>query len=114
MTKERREERQSKIEEEKTRCDTRDKEMEEQKAAWEQDNADAIERWELHKKGELSLEEGEDPPAEPIFDLEDRKVFWDHEHPAILIPEEVIDEVDNDWLVTEDMRDTVIAEFTAA
>ena len=40
-------------------------------------------------------------------------MFYDHEHPAILIPEEIVDEVDNDWVVT-DMVDEVIAGFTAA
>ena len=60
------------------------------------------------------LEEGEDPPSKPVFDEKFFLYGWDDEHPTLLIPEEVIYDKDNDFIIAADKRDEMIIEFAQA
>ena len=60
------------------------------------------------------LEEGEEKPARPVFDDKFFLYNWDEEHPAITIPPEVIDDIDNDWVLTEEQKEEHIAAHAQA
>jgi hypothetical protein len=60
------------------------------------------------------LEEGEEPPVKPVFDEKFFLYNWDEEHPAVVIPAEVIDDVDNDWLIPAEKKEDFIADYTVA
>ena len=47
----------------------------------------------------------------PVFDEKFFLYGWDDEHPKILIPEEVVDDIDNDWQIPKDLKDQLIEEF---
>lgn len=41
-------------------------------------------------------------PVMPVFNKEEFLSKWDEEYPPISIPEEVQDEIDADWILTEE------------
>ena len=47
----------------------------------------------------------------PEFNKEEMEEKFDDEFPEIEIPEEVIDEIDNDWVMPEEEWDTLIANY---
>jgi hypothetical protein len=111
-----REEREQKIEEDKQRSEDRKAATEEAREKWENDNSAAIQKYEAYAEavagGETpDLEEGEEPPMKPNFDEKFFLYNWDEEHPAINIPAEVVDDVDNDWIIAADKKDDLIADF---
>lgn len=50
----------------------------------------------------------------PEFDEKFFLYTWDDEHPVVVIPKEVIDDMDNDWIITADKKDDMITEFAQA
>ena len=109
-----REERDAKIEEEKERVERRTKDVEEQKEQFMADHGDAIDRYDAWKKGDLTLDDGEEEPEEIFFDEAGIVSFFDSENPAVKIPPEVVEDQDNDWVLDAEKREEVITEFLAA
>ena len=54
------------------------------------------------------LEDGEQAPTQPVFDKNFFFFNWDEEHPEIDIPEEVQDDVDNDWMMTAEKKEDLL------
>lgn len=59
------------------------------------------------------LEEGEDPPQPKEFNERYFLFNWDEENPQIVIPNEVSDDIDNDWNLTPELKTEKIDEFIA-
>lgn len=53
------------------------------------------------------------PPAQPKFDTEEALARFDEEMPAIVIPDEVHEDTDNDWGLDEDAMYEVINAYWA-
>lgn len=58
--------------------------------------------------------EGKEPPQKPIFEHQEHFDKFDEENPPIEIPSEIPVEVDNDWPMTEEEEEALIASFWAA
>lgn len=91
------EERQQRIEEDKQRTEDRAAATEEAKEKFEAENKSLIEKYTEYQEAlgtdePPELEEGEDPPTKPEFDSKFFLYGWDEEHPAIIIPAEVVDD----------------------
>lgn len=54
------------------------------------------------------LDEGEEKPTRPVFDDKFFLYNWDEEHPAITIPPAVVDDIDNDCVLTEELKEELI------
>jgi len=111
-----REEREAKIEEEKVRQEDRAVKTEEEREKFETDNKVDIEKYQAYKEAvdsgnPPSMEEGEDPPMLPEFDAKYFMFSYDEEHPAIIIPAEVIDDTDNDWVQKESAKEDLITSY---
>ena len=59
------------------------------------------------------LEEDEDEPIKPEFDEKYFFFNYDEEHPQILIPDPVIEDIDNDWVITPEQKDEFINEYNS-
>jgi hypothetical protein len=57
------------------------------------------------------LEEGEDPPVLPEFDAKYFMFSYDEEHPPIIIPAEVHDDIDNDWVQKQEAKEELITQY---
>ena len=71
------------------------------------ENKAEIEKYEEYKAAkdageQPELEEGEEAPTKPHFDEKYFLFHWDEEHPDVMIPDEVGDDVDNDWIIDKD------------
>ena len=113
-----REERQQRIEEDKQRTEDRANATEEAKEKFEAENRALIEKYNEYQEALASeeppeLEEGEDPPEKPVFDEKFFLYGWDEEHPAVIIPAEIKDDTDNDYLIPPDKKDELIEQFAA-
>ena len=113
-----REERQQRIEEDKQRTEDRGAANQEAKDRFESENRSLIEKYTEYQEALTSeeppeLEEGEEPPTKPEFDEKFFLYGWDDEHPAVIIPDEVIDDKDNDYLIPADKKDELIEQFAA-
>jgi len=113
----RQEERNQKIDEDRQRAEDRRHALESAKDEFEAKNRDKLEAYKDYKEaiesGQPSgLEDGEEPPTEPLFDQKYFLYNWDDEHPPLIIPSEVKDDVDNDWLLTTERREDLIAQFS--
>jgi len=53
------------------------------------------------------------PPSLPKFDTEEATLRFDEEMPAIVIPDEVHEDTDNDWDLDEDAMHEVINAYWA-
>lgn len=63
---------------------------------------------------EYELEEGETMPSkECLFDEKYFMFQYDEDQPEIIIPDEVIDDIDNDWIIKQEEKDEVIENFLA-
>lgn len=63
---------------------------------------------------EYELEEGETMPTKDC--LFDEKYFlfqFDEDSPEVIIPDEIKDDVDNDWIIPQDQKETIIEEYLA-
>lgn len=112
-----REEREEKIEQEKERKERRDEALEAALQKHNDENADEIQRYnemlECQEKGE-EFELGEDetmPTKECLFDEKYFMFQYDEDQPEIHIPDEVHDDIDNDWVVAQDAKDQVIEDY---
>ena len=79
-------------------------------------NRDKIEAYKDYREAVDSgnppdLGEGEEPPTEPLFDEKYFLYNWDDEHPPITIPPDVKDDVDNDWRLTADRKEELVAQY---
>ena len=112
-----REERQQRIEEDKQRTEDRANATEEAKEKFEAENRALIEKYNEYQEALASEEppdlDGEDPPEKPVFDEKFFLYGWDEEHPAIIIPAEVVDDIDNDFIIPPDKKDEMIEQFAA-
>lgn len=54
------------------------------------------------------------PPVLPTFETEEAVLRFDEEVPEVVIPEEVSDDVDNDWALDEDAMAEIINAYWAA
>jgi hypothetical protein len=52
-----------------------------------------------------TLEEGEEEPTLKEFNERYFLFNWDQEHEQITIPDEVVDDIDNDWILTKELKD---------
>jgi len=55
-----------------------------------------------------ALDEGEDPPQLKEFNERYFLFNWDEENEKVEIPNEVVDDVDNDWVLTKELKDEMI------
>ena len=63
---------------------------------------------------EYEVEEGESMPSkECLFDEKYFLFQFDEDNPAIIIPDEVHDDQDHDWIIEADQKDAIIEEFLA-
>ena len=113
----RQEERNQKIEEDKQRGQDRQNALESAKDEFEAKNKDRIEAYKEYKEAVAAgqppdLDDGEEPPTEPLFDEKYFLYNWDDEHPPLIIPPEVKDDVDNDWLLTTERKEELVAQYT--
>lgn len=53
-------------------------------------------------------------PTLPEFDEPDFLEQWDAENPEIIIQEQVVDDIDNDWILTEEEVEAQVKDFWAA
>lgn len=63
---------------------------------------------------EFEVEEGESQPTkECLFDEKYFLFQFDEDNPAIVIPDEVHDDMDNDWVIEADQKEATIEEYLA-
>lgn len=55
-----------------------------------------------------------EPPVLPVFDPSETIQKFDEENPEIEIPNEIVDEIDNDWVLDEGETEAVIATYWSA
>lgn len=84
------------------------------------------EKWQEDERIKASQEYGEElddedeeaqnlePPALPEFNAEEVLERFDEEFQEIEIPEEVEDEIDNDWVLAEEEWEALLNQYTAA
>lgn len=58
--------------------------------------------------------ENKEPPTMPEFNQQEMEDKFDDEFNEIEIPGEVVDEIDNDWVLPEEEWDTLINNYNAA
>jgi hypothetical protein len=105
ISKTKREERAEKEREAAERAEARAAALAEDKEKWEISNKADIDKYEDYKAAvdegnQPELDDGEEPPTKPVHDENYFFFNWDEEHPEIQIPDEVVDDVDDDWLIT--------------
>ena len=104
--------------------------LEESRAKFKEDNADQIDAYNKHvadKKakdaqeyGEEAASENEDeaeqeePPTLPEFDEVEAGEKFDEENPEVEIPDEIVDDINNDWILDDAEKDALIAKYFAA
>lgn len=111
-----REERDAKIQEENARLEEREAAMQQRREQHEQEHKEEIERYNeyqasLETETPMQLEEGEEPPTLPKFDEKYAIFEFDEEHPSIPIPDEKLDDKDNDWVLSGDGKEEAIADY---
>ena len=116
LSKERKQERNQKIEEDKKRTEDRKNALVNAVDDFKSKNRDKIEAYKDYKEAVDSgnppdLEDDEEPPTEPLFDEKYFLYNWDDENPGIIIPMEIKDDVDNDWLLTSDRKEDLIVQY---
>jgi len=57
------------------------------------------------------LEDGEDEPQMPKFDEDFFDHNWNEDHPEIIIPPEVVEDVDNDWVIPPEKKEDMVVEY---
>lgn len=111
-TKQRKLERQSRIEEDNARTDERKAALQAEIEKFEDEHADEIANFaaydEAVKAGNPPDLAGEEPPTRPVFDEKFFLYNFDEEKPAPVIPPEVIDDIDNDWTLSNEMKENLI------
>jgi len=94
-----REDRELKIEEERSRKEDRQNALQEAKEKWENDNKADLERYEEYVAAQAAgtLDPEEEVPIKPMYDEKYFLYNYDEEHPEITIPPSVTDDIDHDW-----------------
>ena len=123
-----RDERDSKIKAQEERAKARDAAIEAARAAFLEENKDAIQAYEDWKKiqegggDDYGLEEDEaeeaqenkEPPVLPEFNQAEEEKKFDEEFPEIEILGAAGDEIDNDWLLSEEEVEEQIQKYWSA
>ena len=55
--------------------------------------------------------EREPAPVMPVFNKEEFLAKWLSENPPIVIPDEPVEEVDNDWIMTPAEQDAIVNSY---
>ena len=63
--------------------------------------------------GQLDDFDDDIEPQRPTFDEKYFLFNWNEEHPEIQIPDEIADDIDNDWIITQLQKEDVINEYLA-
>ena len=63
--------------------------------------------------GQLDDFDDDIEPQRPTFDEKYFLFNWNEEHPEIQIPDEIADDIDNDWVITQLQKEDVINEYLA-
>ena len=50
-------------------------------------------------------------PEMPVFNEEEFLASWDAENPEIIISEETADQIDNDWILTQEEIDEKVKQY---
>lgn len=58
-------------------------------------------------------EEDKEPPTKPVFNEKEVMDKFDEENPEIEIPAEVVDQVHNDWVLTEEEEAKLVDDYWA-
>ena len=58
-------------------------------------------------------EEQEEPPTLPEFNESEAAERFDDENPEVEIPDEIVDDINNDWVLTEEENEALIAKYFA-
>ena len=123
-----REERDSKIKAKEDREKKMEAELEEAKQKFLEEHKDEIDAYEAYKKaqegggddyGDEDEEEEEEaknkePPTLPVFNQEEFLEAWTQENPEIVIQDSTKDDIDNDWILSEEEQEDQIKAFWAA
>ena len=109
------EERDKKIEEEAAREEDKATKLQEGRDKWEKDNEEDIDKWQVYKDAidageEPSLAEGEEPPTQPEYNENFFLHSYDEEFPKIAIPDQIVDDIDNDWDISEE-KDALVVGY---
>lgn len=97
--------------------------MEEAQGTWADENADDIEAYN-DRQAQIQaakdnnepvpeLDEGQEEPVKPVFDMKFFEFNFEAETPPVVIPDEVVDDIDNDWKIVPEDRDAVIEKYLA-
>ena len=74
---------------------------------------DKIENPVQEEGDETETKSEREPPVLPVFNLQEAETAFDNNYPQIIIPLEVIEDVDSDWPLTEEEEaDLIQAYFT--
>lgn len=116
ISKAKREERAEKEREAAERAEARAQAVAEDKEKWEISNKADIDKYDDYKQAcdegnPPDLEDGEEPPTKPVYDENYFFFQWDEDHPEVIIPDEVIDDVDDDWLITADRKESMVNDY---
>ena len=124
-----REERATKQQQAEEREAKRKTDLEEAFNKFEEEHKDEIEAYEKfvsednQAKGDDYGEEEEEEqeevkpkekPERPVFNEQEHLTRWDEENLVIVIPEEVVDDIDNDWELTEEDEEAMIQTYQAS
>jgi hypothetical protein len=121
------EDREKALEAKEKRESDRAAKLEEEENAFLEANKDAIEEYNKYKEEQTKLasqdygdelgsdeedgKENVEPPSLPEFDKKEAEEKFDDENPEIIIPPEVVDNIDNDWLLDDDEKEALITSF---
>jgi len=50
-------------------------------------------------------------PELPVFNEEEFLIKWDEENPPVLIPDEIQDEFDRDWVLNEEEEEALVQQY---
>lgn len=123
------EEREMKQQQFEERKKNREAHLAESLQKFNEDHAEEIEAYNKYQEeqkakaaqeyGEEQASEGEgdeneaEPPELPKFNEEEAAEKFDEENPEVLIPEEIVDDIDNDWALTEEENEALMAKYMA-
>ena len=111
-----RDQRDAKIAAQQERKERREQELAKAQESFAEEHKDEIEAYEAQEKAkaeggnEYDEEEDDDEEGEkkkeplelPVFDTDGFLQQWDEENPEIVIQDQLVDDIDNDWELTED------------
>ncbi len=53
-------------------------------------------------------------PVMPVFNLEEFLQKWDEDNPPLMVPDEILDEHDRDWVLTEEEEEQLLQQYFQA